>query len=203
MNNSPLVSILMNCYNGEKYLQEAINSVVNQTYQNWVLIFWDNQSNDESAKIFFNNKDTRLHYYLSPFHTTLGDARVMASKKIKGQWLGILDTDDIWEPDKLTKQIDLINKVSKTNESIGLVYSRTMGINNTGDITKELCHKEYINSQMPHGMILHELLFKGNFILSPSMLINTKIFFSVGGTQMDINMPQIILFLVQYLVKQK
>ena len=181
MNNSPLVSILMNCYNGEKYLQEAINSVINQTYQNWELIFWDNQSNDESAKIFFNNKDTRLNYYLSPFHTTLGDARVMASKKIKGQWLGILDTDDIWEPDKLTKQIDLINKVSTTKESIGLVYSRTMGINNTGDITKELCHKEYINSPMPHGMILHDLLFKGNFILSPSMLINTKIFFSVGG----------------------
>ena len=46
MNDAPLVSIIMNCYNGEKYLQEAIDSILSQTYQNWELIFWDNQSKD-------------------------------------------------------------------------------------------------------------------------------------------------------------
>ena len=44
--NQPLVSILMNCYNGEKYLAQAIDSVLAQTYSNWELIFWDNQSSD-------------------------------------------------------------------------------------------------------------------------------------------------------------
>ena len=47
----PLVSILMNCFNGEKFLREAIESVQAQTYQNWEVIFWDNQSNDSSASV--------------------------------------------------------------------------------------------------------------------------------------------------------
>ena len=53
MNNTPLVSILMNCFNGDRYLRESIDSVINQTYQNWELIFWDNQSTDKSKDIFF------------------------------------------------------------------------------------------------------------------------------------------------------
>ena len=48
----PKVSILMNCFNGEKYLSEAIKSVFMQTYENWEIIFWDNVSDDDSAKIF-------------------------------------------------------------------------------------------------------------------------------------------------------
>ena len=47
----PLITIIINCYNGEKYLKECIDSVIEQTYQNWEIIFWDNQSTDNSAKI--------------------------------------------------------------------------------------------------------------------------------------------------------
>lgn len=48
-----LISIIVNCYNGQKYLKNTIQSVLNQKYYNWELIFWDNQSNDDSKKIFF------------------------------------------------------------------------------------------------------------------------------------------------------
>ena len=51
MGNEPLVSILMNCFNGERYLKEAIKSIISQSYKNWELIFWDNLSNDNSIKI--------------------------------------------------------------------------------------------------------------------------------------------------------
>ena len=47
----PLVSVAMNCHNGEKYLRQSIDSVISQTYNNWELIFWDNQSDDKSEKI--------------------------------------------------------------------------------------------------------------------------------------------------------
>lgn len=181
MNTSPLVSILMNCYNGGKYLQESIDSVVNQTYQNWELIFWDNRSNDNSSEIFLKYKDPRLYYYLSPAFTTLGDARVMASKKIKGKWLGILDTDDIWENDKLTKQITAINNNKLQSNLLGLVYCKTMEIDKNSVIVKKLCPKEYLEAGMPEGRILHDLLLKGNFIPSPSMLINANVFLSIGG----------------------
>ena len=71
----PFVSVLMNCYNGEKYLQEAIDSVLAQTYKNWELIFWDNRSTDRSAEIFKSYNDHRLKYFLSHEHTDLGSGR--------------------------------------------------------------------------------------------------------------------------------
>ena len=58
-----LVSIIMNCHNGETFLNLAIKSVLNQTYKKWELIFWDNNSSDNSAKIFHSFKDKRLKYY--------------------------------------------------------------------------------------------------------------------------------------------
>ena len=62
----PLVSILMNCFNGEKFLREAVDSVLAQTYQNWEVIFWDNQSTDKSAEIFKSYSDPRLKYFYAP-----------------------------------------------------------------------------------------------------------------------------------------
>ena len=58
------VSILMNCYNGEEYLSEAVDSVLCQTYKNWEIIFWDNRSNDNTAEIFKSYED-RGHQFKS------------------------------------------------------------------------------------------------------------------------------------------
>lgn len=171
----------MNCYNGEQYLKEAIDSVINQEYKNWELIFWDNQSSDRSAEIFMKYRDPRLKYHYASIHTSLGDARIMASKKIKGDWIGILDTDDVWKPNKLIKQINAINNSKKLKKNIGLVYSRAMMIDKNSNIIKELCHKDYLTAPMPEGKILQELLFKGNFIVSASILINKFYFISTGG----------------------
>ncbi len=181
MKNSPLISILMNCYNGEEYLQYAIDSIINQKYKNWELIFWDNQSTDRSAEIFLKYKDPRLKYYYSSTHTSLGDARILAAKKIKGDWIGILDTDDVWKPHKLTKQIDAINNSKVLKKNIGLVYSRAKLIDKNSKIIKELCHKDYLTTPMPEGRILQDLLFQGNFIVSASILINKFFFADTGG----------------------
>ena len=58
---SQLVSIVVNCYNGEKYLKKTLESIQAQKYKNWELIFWDNQSEDNSKKIFHSFKDTRFN----------------------------------------------------------------------------------------------------------------------------------------------
>ena len=80
---TPLVSIIINCYNGEKYLAEAINSIYAQTYKNWEIIFWDNASIDKSATIA-KSYDKKLKYYHSKSTTTLSYARLQAVKKTKG-----------------------------------------------------------------------------------------------------------------------
>ena len=76
-----LVSIIMNCYNGSKYLDEALQSIINQTYKNWELIFWDNLSNDNSKEIFKKYNDKRFKYFLADKHTVLYEARNLAIKK--------------------------------------------------------------------------------------------------------------------------
>ena len=60
----PLVSIIMNCHNGEKYLKKSVSSIINQSYRNWELIFWDNKSSDNSAKILKNFKDINGMNYM-------------------------------------------------------------------------------------------------------------------------------------------
>ena len=59
INEQPVVSIIMNCFNGETFLKESINSVLSQTYKNWEIIFWNNQSQDKSAEIFKSFHDKR------------------------------------------------------------------------------------------------------------------------------------------------
>ena len=59
-----MISIIMNCYNGEAYLKKALDTVIAQDYQNWELIFWDNMSIDDSAKTFKYFKAKRFKYFL-------------------------------------------------------------------------------------------------------------------------------------------
>ena len=58
----PLISVIINCFNGEEYLREAIDSVYSQTYKNWEIVFWDNASTDSSSSIA-KTYDSRLNYF--------------------------------------------------------------------------------------------------------------------------------------------
>lgn len=105
----PLVSILMNCYNGEIYLKEAIDSIYNQTYQNWEIIFVDDCSDDKSADIA-RSYDSRLKYYRLDEKIPLGPARDWGLKFVKGKYLAFLDVDDLWIPTKLHMQVEVLEK---------------------------------------------------------------------------------------------
>jgi len=69
------VSVIMNCYNGEKFLKKAIQSVINQTYVDWELIFWDNKSTDRSRVILNSFDDERIKYIYSNDFKFVYDAR--------------------------------------------------------------------------------------------------------------------------------
>ena len=106
----PLVSIIMNCHNGEQYLRESILSVINQKYKNWELIFFDNNSKDQSVKIaksFFNKK---IRVFKSRKFLKLYEARNNALKYAKGKYVSFLDTDDLWSPAKLKIQVQYLLK---------------------------------------------------------------------------------------------
>ena len=99
----------MNCYNGEKYLQEAIDSVYAQSYKNWEIIFWDNASKDLSANIA-KSYDSKVKYFFSNKTISLGHARNKAIEQSKGSYVAFLDVDDIWYPNKVKSIVNLFNK---------------------------------------------------------------------------------------------
>lgn len=146
MKQEPLVNIIMNCYNGEKYLKEAIDSVYAQTYKNWKIIFWDNASTDDTPQIA-SSYDSRLKYFRADINTPLGPARNLALEKTTGTYVAFLDADDVYLPYTLKRQVELMESAD-----YGLVYADTNIIDEDGRNIKR--HKSRYNS----GYILDNLL---------------------------------------------
>ena len=147
-NSYPLVSIIMNCYNGEKYLADAVKSILKQSYKNFEVIFWDNQSKDNSANIYKSFKDKRLKYYYAKNFTSLYKARNLAIKKSKGKYIAFLDVDDLWIKNKLSLQLKKFE-----DDKIGLVYSNYYILNQFTGLKKIFYKKK-----LPEGLIYKELL---------------------------------------------
>ena len=171
----PLVSVIMNCFNGEKYLRAAINSVYAQTYKNWEIIFWDNQSTDNSKEIFKSYDDGRLKYYYAPKHTLLYEARNKAIEKASGELFSFLDVDDWWVPEKLEKQITLFD-----DPEVGLVYGNYWFVNEL----KNTC-KKYSENKLPTGSITNDLLSKN--VVALSTIVFRRVVFNSLDKQFDSN----------------
>ena len=150
MDKKPLISIIMNCFNGERYLDDSLKSILSQTYQNWELIFWDNLSTDNSKKIFLKYKDSRFKYYQANEHTILYVARNLAIKKANGEFIAFLDTDDIWLKNKLSEQISLF-----ANKNVGLVYGNYWNYNSKHFFQKKKIAKK---NNLPSGKVTSALL---------------------------------------------
>jgi len=144
---SPLVSVIMNCYNSSKYLREAIDSVYAQTYENWEIVFWDNASMDNSAEIALSY-DAKLRYFRGEETVPLGMARNKAIEQANGKFIAFLDCDDIWLPRKLEVQLPLFK-----DPNVGLVYSDTIFFNEKGR-SKRLYSNKYAST----GYCFRELL---------------------------------------------
>ena len=82
----PLISIIVNCFNGERYLKECLKSILLQSYRNYEVIFWDNHSTDKSKLIFLAIKDNRFKYFSDNEHVTLYGARNKALKVTNGKY---------------------------------------------------------------------------------------------------------------------
>ena len=166
MNNSPLVSVIINCHNGKKYLHEAIKSVLNQTYQNWEIIFFDNNSSDNSFEIVKKYKKKKIKSFLYRGITLpLYKARNLAIKKAKGKFITFLDTDDKWKKNKLMTQVNFSKKFLKED----IFYSNY-------DVIDEIKNKKFIkHKKLPSGYISKYLA--QNYVVSiATLFIKKKIF---------------------------
>lgn len=110
MNENNIISIIIPVYNGEKYLSATIQSVIDQTYNNWELIIVDDGSTDNTADVVKQFNDNRISY-IKKNNTGVSDSRNVGAQIAKGEILCFLDADDVWLPDNLEKKIyQLINE---------------------------------------------------------------------------------------------
>jgi len=100
-----LVSIIMPSYNTAKFIEETVNSVLNQTYTNWELIIVDDCSTDNTDEVVSQFNDERIKYIKNEKNSGAAISRNRALREAKGKWIAFLDSDDVWLPEKLEKQI--------------------------------------------------------------------------------------------------
>jgi glycosyltransferase involved in cell wall biosynthesis len=121
------VTIIINCHNGAEHLENALSSIKKQTFSGWEILFCDNQSQDRSADIA-KNFDGDLHYFRTISFISLGEARAISMEMAKTPYLCYLDVDDLWHPEKIEDQLNLIE-----SDNYSLVYSGIKLINLKGE----------------------------------------------------------------------
>lgn len=105
-----LVSIIMPTYNCAKFIKETIESVLNQTYENWELVIVDDCSNDNTEEIVESFNDKRIKYHKLEKNRGAAVARTTAMKMAIGNYMAFLDSDDLWKKEKLEKQLEFMKK---------------------------------------------------------------------------------------------
>lgn len=102
-----MVSVVVPCYNCEKYIEETINSILNQTFSNFEILAVDDLSTDNTAHILekLRKMDKRIKYFKLTKKGGATGARNKALREAKGKYIAFLDGDDLWKPQKLEKQI--------------------------------------------------------------------------------------------------
>ena len=118
-NRKPLVTVLMNCYNVEKFIHQAIQSILKQSYKNFELVIVDDASKDKTVKIIKSFKDKRIRLFQNKKNLGLGPSRIKAQKKIKGEYVAIADADDYNSNKRIEKQL----KILQNNKKVALVCS--------------------------------------------------------------------------------
>ena len=104
-----LVSIIMPSFNTGKYITETIESVLAQSYKNWELIIVDDCSSDNTDEIVSTYlSDDRIHYLKNEKNSGAAFSRNTALREAKGKWIAFLDSDDLWMPEKLEKQLSFM-----------------------------------------------------------------------------------------------
>lgn len=103
-----LVSIIMPSWNTSNFIAESIQSVINQTYKNWELIIVDDCSTDNTDEVVSFYKDQRIKYLKNEKNSGAAITRNKALREAQGEWIAFLDSDDLWEPEKLEHQINFM-----------------------------------------------------------------------------------------------
>ena len=176
----PLVSVLMVTYNRESLLKETIASVLNQTYDNLQFIIVDDGSTDESCKVIESFHDDRIELYRLKENRHICHATNYGFSKVKGEYLARIDSDDVWYPEKIAKQLEFLEnndeyKICFTGAD--MIDGNSKCINEKEEHLLRLFETEFADQKES----LYYFFTKGNCLSHPSVLMETEVMRKVGG----------------------
>jgi len=177
--NPPLVTVIMNCLNGEEFLRPALDSVFAQRFEDWEIVFWDNCSNDQSGEIARSYGD-RIRIFRGDRVIPLSAGRQCASQRALGKYLALLDTDDLWHPDFLSATVARL----ENNPACAIVWTDAWQIGADGARLRR-----YSQFTPFYRGFQFERLLREQFI-SPSsaMVFRAEAVRDVGGWDADFTM---------------
>jgi glycosyltransferase involved in cell wall biosynthesis len=183
---NPTVSVIIPTYNRANLIEKAIESVLNQAYQDFEIIVVDDGSTDNTGEIIRGFKDKRVKY-IKKYKKNKGSsvARNIGIKVARGKYIAFLDSDDEWLPEKLDKQIEVLQSESP---EVGVVYSNLLYIDENGK------NMSKFRNPKKEGYIYEDLLCKNYVGTDSTLLIRKECFHRVGlfddllNTQQDWDM---------------
>ena len=150
MESQPLVSVIMPCYNMEKYISEAIMSVHQQTYPHWELLIVDDASTDRTENVVESQcqQDDRIRFIKKNIHSGIADSRNICLKMAQGQYLAFLDADDCWQPKKLERQLAFMmeKKIGFSYSSYDCIDENGQPLNKTVKVAGDMDYEAYLRN---------------------------------------------------------
>ena len=166
----PKVSVVVPTYNSAKYLNEAIDSALAQTFKPIEIIVIDDGSTDDTKNIIKRYGSDIVYCYQQ--NAGSGKARNTGIKLASGEWIAFLDSDDIWHKDHLLKLTHRLHG----RDDIDMVYGAQRYVNVSG----VPCVKRYEQNDFPEGWIFSEL-FQANYIATPAVIVRRSLFMELNG----------------------
>jgi glycosyltransferase involved in cell wall biosynthesis len=185
--DSPLVSVIVGCYNQSRFVVETLESIKAQTYKPTQLIIFDDYSSDDSAAIIEkwlqeNRIDCTFirHQKNQGICKSLNEALSVAT----GKYVSMVASDDIWLPDKITRQVEIMESQP---DNVGVLYSDALQMDENGNTLPGVLIATFWKfHEMPEGQVLDKLM-EGNFIPGLTALIRRSCYHKVG--LYDENLP--------------
>ncbi|MXS84789.1 glycosyltransferase [Nitrosomonas sp. HPC101] len=176
----PKVSIILTSFNHAKYLREAIDSALNQTFTDFELIIWDDASIDESWGIIQSYNDSRIKTFRNDEQRRgIYGINKAISEIAQGEYIAIHHSDDVWLPEKLEKQITFLD----THPDVGAVFTNAQAIDEEGNSFPDKNHFYYKIFDQPNRSRYEWLRYffeKGNALCHPSILIRKQCYDNCG-----------------------
>lgn len=167
-----MFSVIINCFNSEKYIEETLTSVLSQTYSQFEIIIWDNVSSDNTVELIKNFNDERIKLFQAKYHTSLGLARNEAMKRATQKYIAFIDSDDLWEADKLC----IYNKMINQQEEKSILYSDTYFIDKNG-VRFGRMHENRKPSRDTLNLILRYNISLETIVMPRSLILDHKLKF--------------------------